>query len=360
MQANFDRVKGNTSVSSHSRERSTDLTDRKSLPPPVTPKTEDSSRDRSSLPNMRLVAMKSAVPSGDPRIKNEYQNPQGTFDQSSKPKAPTGHSSSNKRLSYAESLNKSRFDAAVNTSSALQSAFASNALQPPPPLVRTGPRSALAPAGLRRSQSVRKSVRFDGEEDAGKSALANQVMPPPRPRSYISNTSGKSFMRLVNSATNAFKPGEVINAAHVSVRSRKHVIADTASVCESSVGDVISKYRYMIVIAVYKTHFLALPMYSHNRNGLAGKEDYYIEQHMMMKEAGVKLDEGTVNYTPYEPIEYYPTNSPSKVWNGTCVWVTRPVDVAYDQDIVRVGITREDFVRLTMVFRKLLSKGMGF
>lgn len=47
---------------------------------------------------------------------------------------------------------------------------------------------------------------------------------------------------------------------------------------ESRFGTIHSKYRKMIVIALYETHYLAIPLYTHNGNGVARKPkpDEYI------------------------------------------------------------------------------------
>ena len=47
------------------------------------------------------------------------------------------------------------------------------------------------------------------------------------------------------------------------------------SVVDTDVGLVSAKPRFAIVIAVYETSMVALPMYTSNGNGLVGKSSVY-------------------------------------------------------------------------------------
>ena len=80
-----------------------------------------------------------------------------------------------------------------------------------------------------------------------------------------------------------FKPGMIIRALtheqdfHDTADGSTMTIADKYTT-ESKFGLIHSKYRKMIVLALYETHYLAIPLYTHNGNGVARKSrpDEYI------------------------------------------------------------------------------------
>jgi hypothetical protein len=136
-------------------------------------------------------------------------------------------------------------------------------------------------------------------------------------------------------------------------------VADAKSVTESNVGDVVGKYRYMIVLAVYQSHMLTLPIYTHGGFGLYNKPDWYRGHHMQLLRGGAR-DEVT-NYTPYSPLKYDPKPGKPSLMECACVWATRPINVGFDQEISRVGwIRKDDFGRLTNLFKNLMLEGIKY
>ena len=49
-------------------------------------------------------------------------------------------------------------------------------------------------------------------------------------------------------------------------------IDDTKTVLTHA-GSVYSKVRWMIVVSIYKEHYMAIPLYTHNGSGLANRSD---------------------------------------------------------------------------------------
>jgi len=91
--------------------------------------------------------------------------------------------------------------------------------------------------------------------------------PPPAPPLYgfeLTKSAGKL-------AKEVYKTGMIIRAAlHEPFLSGATDVADKSRT-ESKFGAICTKYRKMIVVALYQDHYVALPLYTHNGNGLQGK-----------------------------------------------------------------------------------------
>ncbi len=77
-----------------------------------------------------------------------------------------------------------------------------------------------------------------------------------------------------------FKPGMIIRAAHYeqhfTARTGASVGASDVTIGEnyrtdSKFGTIYTKYRHMIVVALYHEHYVAVPLYTHNGKGLEQK-----------------------------------------------------------------------------------------
>lgn len=89
----------------------------------------------------------------------------------------------------------------------------------------------------------------------------------------------------------AFKPGMIVRAVLHEPTFRAMSIASDATNAEkyltdSKYGTIITKYRKFIILALFRNHYLALPIYSHNGRGLEGKAqpDEYVsvQDHRVM------------------------------------------------------------------------------
>ena len=75
----------------------------------------------------------------------------------------------------------------------------------------------------------------------------------------------------------SFKPGMIIRAAlHEASSGGMSVITEATDgdkyLTESKFGTIHTKYRKFIVLALFQTHYLAMPIYTHNGQGLEGKQ----------------------------------------------------------------------------------------
>ncbi len=120
--------------------------------------------------------------------------------------------------------------------------------------------------------SVAASHRADVYELPHKapSAFRNSVMGSTRgPPDLRSNRTQKLTKNL-------FTPGMIVRGVcheqdfHGAAGGSIMTLADRYTT-ESRFGNIHSKYRKMIVIALYETHYLAIPLYTHNGNGVAYK-----------------------------------------------------------------------------------------
>lgn len=75
---------------------------------------------------------------------------------------------------------------------------------------------------------------------------------------------------------NLFKPGIIVRAAlHEPSFGGTSVVTDATDgdkyTTDSKYGTIHTKYRKFIVLALFKNHYLAMPLYTHNGRGLEGK-----------------------------------------------------------------------------------------
>ena len=72
-----------------------------------------------------------------------------------------------------------------------------------------------------------------------------------------------------------YKQGMIINApVHEPMNTTSMSRAPTLHESISAYGGVFTKSRYLIVIAKHEASYKCIPLYSHNREGLKGKEHY--------------------------------------------------------------------------------------
>ncbi len=170
--------------------------------------------------------------------------------------------------------------------SGLGAAFSRNPGQATSPLAPlSANRSNINLANKRNSRfgasppSVAASYRADVYELPHKapSMFRNSVMGSMRGPPDLRST------RIQKLSKSLFKPGMIVRAAvhepdlHGTAGGSAMTLADRYTT-ESRFGTIHSKYRKMIVIALYETHYLAIPLYTHNGNGVAhkSKPDEYI------------------------------------------------------------------------------------
>lgn len=277
-----DRFKSNPStVSVRTKLVLTSKTEKElpQVPPSQTWGTQTSSRGQSS-PRKRVTFTFEEPPTGTSSEKGAHNNIQRLFPANPKSVQPlTSPSPRQRPMSYVEAAARKRSDTAVNTSSEVRAAFDPNAS-----------RSGSPTKQHRDLAGLRKTALTNAARETRPSTVAYL----PRPKSYHSAVSCRSIDAPF-APRPRFAPGELINAAHVSVKDPRVRVGDTKSVTESNVGDVVGKYRYMIVLAIYQSHMLTLPIYTHGGFGLCNKPEWYCGHHMQFRRSGTR-DE-VKNYT---------------------------------------------------------------
>ena len=74
-------------------------------------------------------------------------------------------------------------------------------------------------------------------------------------------------------AKEVYKPGMIVRAIlHEPFLTAATDIKDKSR-SESIYGTVFTKYRKMVVVALYQNHYIALPIYTHHGKGLQGKAE---------------------------------------------------------------------------------------
>ena len=66
-------------------------------------------------------------------------------------------------------------------------------------------------------------------------------------------------------------------------------------------GAVYSKVRWMVVVAVYRTHYNAIPLYTHNKSGLENKPEEVKEEYASVHDSRVRRG-GFENQSPNNPV----------------------------------------------------------
>ena len=101
---------------------------------------------------------------------------------------------------------------------------------------------------------------------------------PPSVASHVSrnlaDTENVQQPRIL--ASHMFVPGMVVRAPlheqdYIGASGASNLTVASKFVSESNFGNVFTKVRIMIVVAAYKSHYVALPLYTHNGNGLSRK-----------------------------------------------------------------------------------------
>ena len=76
---------------------------------------------------------------------------------------------------------------------------------------------------------------------------------------------------------------------------------DDNHTCATNAGAVYSKVRWMIVVAVYRTHYNAIPLYTHNKSGLENKPEEVKEEYASVHDSRVRRS-GFENQSPDNPV----------------------------------------------------------
>ena len=121
---------------------------------------------------------------------------------------------------------------------------------------------------------------------------------------------------------------------------------------ESKFGLIHSKYRKMIVVGLYDNHYLALPLYTHNGNGVSrkSKPDEFVSVH------DHRSREPIIRQTRHSPLVTGEMNEGINIIDPkSCAHITHPVARKYDLPLVVEGnLDKESTDRLWDLFDESL------
>ena len=154
-----------------------------------------------------------------------------------------------------------------------------------------------------------------------------------------------------------YKRGMIINApvheaAYQKGKSR------APSHCEpiTAWGSVFTKPRYMIVVALHETQYTAIPLYTHNYEGLRGKEHY---QNEFVSVRDGRLSGKFVAQSDYRPLVAEMGIGPIIDAESTA-WLTHPISRSYDLNLNVCGrLKQESLDRLSQYMDVEMRKGLG-
>lgn len=152
-----------------------------------------------------------------------------------------------------------------------------------------------------------------------------------------------------------FKRGMIINAP-LFQEDRLRGRAPSENVSIAAHGIVYSKPRYMIVIGLYFNTYTTVSLYTHERKGLKGKENY--------KNEFISVRDGRTNPRFFQKLSDYDElvtdGIGARIDPLSTAWLTSPVSRDYDLSIKCHGrLTTESTNRLMTYIQDATMKGLG-
>ncbi len=155
-------------------------------------------------------------------------------------------------------------------------------------------------------------------------------------------------------AKEIFKPGMIIRAA-----LHEQHLDDTAgdtdkNKVESRFGAIHTKFRKMIVVGLYQDHYIALPMYTHNGNGLSNKAQP--DEFISVKDHRSKV--AFANLSKYQALVTETVNEGIELFHPKAtLHLTYPVSRKYDLPVVYEGrLDKSSIKNLVGLFNEFAPK----
>ncbi len=154
-----------------------------------------------------------------------------------------------------------------------------------------------------------------------------------------------------------YRRGMIINApVHEAMSTRGKSRAPSHYESISAWGGVFTKPRYLIVIALHEKEYTCIPLYSHNREGLRGKE-HYRNEFVSVRDG--RLTSGFTALSDHEPLVTELATGPILDPDSTA-WLTHPVSRNYDLNLSVCGRLRQESLdRLVGFLEVQMKKGLG-
>ena len=154
-----------------------------------------------------------------------------------------------------------------------------------------------------------------------------------------------------------YRRGMVINApVHEAMSGKGKSRAPSHFESISAWGGVFTKPRYLIVVGLHETEYTCIPLYSHNQEGLRGKEHYQREF--------ISVRDGRIPGRFKPQSDYIPLiaeMSTGPILDPTSVaWLTHPVSRKYDLNLSVCGrLKQESLDRLAQHIKDETVRGLG-
>ena len=129
------------------------------------------------------------------------------------------------------------------------------------------------------------------------------------------------------------------------------------SISASHYGLIHTKLRKFIVVALHSRHYVAIPLYSHNQDGLSKvpEKDEFVSVH------DVRNGEEALQQSNHEPLIAYTRPECSALWRQTTAHLVYPVSRNYNLRITRIGSLDADSTDLLLKqFRSCLGYQEGY
>ena len=178
--------------------------------------------------------------------------------------------------------------------------------------------------------------------------------------SILGSVNGKPDLksdRVQKLSKYLFKPGMIVRGIcheqdfHNAANGSTMTLADRYTT-ESKFGLIHSKYRKMIVVGLYDNHYLALPLYTHNGNGISrkAKPDEFVSVH------DHRSLEPFTKQTRHSPLVTGEMNEGiNPIDPQSCAHITHPMARKYDLPLVVEGyLNKESTGRLWDLFYRSL------
>ncbi len=155
-----------------------------------------------------------------------------------------------------------------------------------------------------------------------------------------------------------YKRGMIINApVHEALSSGGKSRGPSHYESISAWGGVLTKPRYLIVVALHEKEYTCIPLYSHNHEGLRGKEHY---RHEFVSIRDGRLQGKFQAQSDYPPLVTEAGTGPV-ISADSCAWLTHPVSRGYNLNLKICGRLKQNSLDHLMEYMEAaMRKGFGF
>ncbi|KAL6714569.1 hypothetical protein ACLMJK_007994 [Lecanora helva] len=154
-----------------------------------------------------------------------------------------------------------------------------------------------------------------------------------------------------------YRRGMIINApVHEPVCGKGMSRGPSVFESISAWGGVFTKPRFLIIVALHEKEYTCIPLYSHNQEGLRGKEHY---QHEFVSVQDGRITGDFKRQSNHKPLLTEMTTG-SILDPASVAWLTHPISRKYDLNLSVCGrLKQESLNRLAQYMEEETRKGLG-